>query len=425
VDIQRFINLRNSPIAKNFFALSFLQLTNYIIPLIFIPYIIRVIGIEKFGLISLSQALMLLLAVIADYGFNLISTKEIAIHRDDIRKLSSIYSITLTSKLVLGFITFLILLLAIALIPKLKEESLMHGMAYLLVLGQLLFPVWLFQGLEKMQYISLLNLSSKLITLLCVILFVREPDDYIYVLPSYASGAIVASVVALIIARQQIGVTYSIVKYVEIKDALASGFSLFMSNVSVTLYNSTTVIILSMFASDMVVGYYSAAEKIMLVPRQLLAVFSQAIYPRVCLLASTSYQSLEELWNKLMPFFLGFVFLFCLLIFIFSDELTIFMTGESNPDITLLIRMLAFVPFVVSTNIRSYQTLLAYNLYKQCLMVLAFASVFHIVTNAILSYSLDAMGTAVSLLATEVIITFGLYRMRKRMERTNQDLTLK
>jgi PST family polysaccharide transporter len=417
VNFEKIIQLRNNSIVKNLFALGVLQLTNYLIPLIFVPYIIRVVGIEKFGLISFSQALMIFLAVITDYGFNLSSTREVSLSRDDQTNLSSIYSVTFSSKLFLGLAAFLILVAAVFLFPKLEEEILLHLFGFSLVLGQLLFPVWLFQGLEKMQYITILNFFSKVITLVCMIIFIKDESDYLFVLPCYASGPLATSVAAMFLVRKLFQLKFSLSKFVRIKDKLVEGFSLFLSNISVTLYSSATLIILGAFATDLVVGYYSAAEKIMMVPRQLLGVFSQAIYSKVCLLADQGYHSLEKLWRKLMPPFLVAVFLICLATLVFSNELAHFVTGHSSKSVSFLIKLLSFVPFIVALNIKSYQTLLAYNLRVQCLSILVFASLSNILINGILSYFFGASGTVISLLITETIISVGLYVMIRKWKR--------
>ena len=414
MNFEKIIRLRNNSIIKNLFALGTLQLTNYLIPLIFIPYIIRVVGIEKFGLISFSQALMTFLAVVTDYGFNLSSTREVSLSRGDQTNLSSIYSITFSSKLFLGMAAFLILLAAVFLFPKLEEETLLHLFGFSLVLGQLLFPVWLFQGLEKMHYITILNFASKVITLACVISFINEESDYLYILPCYASGPLLASVAAMFLVRKVFHLNFELSDFVKIRTKLAEGFSLFLSNVSVTLYSSATLIILGAFSTDLIVGYYSAAEKIMLVPRQLLGVFSQAIYSKVCLLADQGYNVLEKLWDKLIPPFLVLVFLICLITLVFSNELTFFMTGGPSESVSFLIKLLSFVPFIVALNVKSYQTLLAYNLRVQCLSVLVFASLSNIVINGLLSYLFGATGTVISLLITETIISAGLYTMLRR-----------
>jgi len=253
--------------------------------------------------------------------------------------------------------------------------------------------------------------------LVCMILFINDESDYLFVLPCYASGPLVTSVAAMFLVRKVFQLKFNLSKFVRIKNKLVEGFSLFLSNISVTLYSSATLIILGAFATDLVVGYYSAAEKIMMVPRQLLGVFSQAIYSKVCLLADQGYHPLEKLWRKLMPPFLVAVFLICTATLIFSNELAHFVTGHSSKPVSFLIKLLSFVPFIVALNIKSYQTLLAYNLRVQCLSILVFASLSNILINGILSYFFGASGTVISLLITETIISVGLYVMLRKWKR--------
>ena len=62
---------------KNFSYLSLVQLINYGLPLIIIPFLISKLGLDKFGLINYAVALSSYFLVIVDFGFNLHGTKEV------------------------------------------------------------------------------------------------------------------------------------------------------------------------------------------------------------------------------------------------------------------------------------------------------------------------------------------------------------
>ncbi len=369
---------------------------------------------DRFGLVSIAQAIAIFAGVVVDYGYNLTSTREISLNRNDMSRVQEIAGITLCGKLILFLISLGLLLVASFLFPQVWEERVLYLAGFSLVVGQFLFPVWLFQGLERMQYITLFNAVAKVVSLVLIFILIRGTDDYELVIPCLAAGLIIMSILSYYVLYMRYGIKLKMPELHQVMLSLRQGFPVFTSNVSVALYSTTTILMLGFFSSNTVVGYYSTAEKIMMVPRQVAGIFSQAIYPQLCQIAGQGWQSIKAFWSSWMPILLAVVVIVVTCIFLFAEKITLLLAGESISQVSELIQILMLVPLAVSFNVYSYLTLLAFDFRSQVVKVMLPLALVNLVLNAILSYTFGAVGTAWSLVITEVLIALFLYFILQR-----------
>jgi len=161
----------NKTLVQNFSSLTILQFSNYLFPIITFPYLVRVLGPEKFGLVNFAAAFVAYFNVFTDYGFNLSATKDISINRNNPNKVNEIFSTVLVIKLILSVVSLMVFSLLIFTIPRFSANSEIYFYSFLIVLGAVLFPGWFFQGMEKMKYITVTNVTVKIIwTILSVMI---------------------------------------------------------------------------------------------------------------------------------------------------------------------------------------------------------------------------------------------------------------
>src|SRR5690606_31604094 len=148
-------------LASNLGYMMLLQVAGYLFPLITIPYLARVVGVDGFGKIAFAAAIVLWFQTISDWGFNYTATRDVAQNRDNPAKVSEIFSNVLWARILLMCLSLLVLLVAIAFIPLLKENGTIVLLTFLLIPGHIMFPEWFFQAVEKMKFITVFSLLSK------------------------------------------------------------------------------------------------------------------------------------------------------------------------------------------------------------------------------------------------------------------------
>ena len=177
---------------ENFFSLSILQFVTNVLPVITIPYLTRTIGLEGFGIYVFVLAFINFLDIFVSYGFRVSATDEIAKNSDDIIEVSRIFWTVIFTKLLLLSCSILLLIIGILFIPTLSINSYLIFCGIPLLIGNLLFPVWLFQGLQNMKFITILHLFSKSFFVATIFLCVKDSSDVGIAISLNSSGVLIA-----------------------------------------------------------------------------------------------------------------------------------------------------------------------------------------------------------------------------------------
>ncbi len=348
---------------SNFLSLFSVQIVNYILPLITVPYLVRVLGPEKFGLIAFSQAFIQYFVLVTDYGFNLSVTREISINRDDEEKISKIFSSVMFIKVALMALSFLLLCLLVFSFNKFRTEWLVYLLTFGMVVGNVLFPIWLFQGMERIKQIAALNIVAKAFFTVSVFFFIRSQSDYVYVPLINSLGFIIAGLISLWMISREFGVRYKTPTFAEIKHQLHEGWHIFASTIAISLYTVSNTFILGIFTNNTIVGYFNAGERVIRAVAGLINPLTQTVYPHICNLVSKSKEDALIFIRKIariasIPFLLISIFFF-----IFATQISDVILGEQYKESIKVIRILSPLPLIIClTNVFGIQTLLSFGL---------------------------------------------------------------
>ncbi|MBU1006206.1 MAG: flippase [Candidatus Omnitrophica bacterium] len=392
-------------IVGNFFSLSFLQVTDYILPLITLPYLVRILGPERFGLIAFARAFVQYFVILTDYGFNLSATREIAINRQDKEKVEKIFSSIIAIKLCFLAFSFLVLMFFVFFVAKFRSDWPVYIFSFGMVMGNALLPVWFFQGMERMKYITFLNISAKLIFTVSIFLFIKESQDYIYVPLINSLGFLIAGVLGLWVVRNSFGIKFRRPDLENIKYQLKEGWHIFISGVSVSLYTTSNTFILGLFTNNTIVGYYSAGERLIRAVQNLMAPLSNSVYPYVSKLANKSREKALIFIRKLTIFVGSGSFVISLVIFVFAGFIIDTILGPQYRESIIVLRILAFLPFLTSLNtMLGTQTMLPFNLKEALSKIFISAGIINVILAVLLAPIYKHIGVSAAVLLTEVLV---------------------
>lgn len=388
-------------IAGNYVSLLFIQAANILLPLVLLPYLVRTLGTEKYGLILLAQAFCTILYVFVEFGFNLSATRRISIAKNDDKHKAQLFSAVMVVKLLLVIIVALIYVGIIFIFPRFQLEWEVYALSYGVVIGQALFPDWFFQGIEKMQFIAILNVLAKIIFTALIFFFVTSAQDYGLV-PLYTSiGYIAAGIISFIVSLKYVKLVKPSVSLM--KELVLESKSIFVSNVAARLFNSANIFIVGMVAGDGIAGIYGSFEKIFSASKSFFGPLMQAIFPWLSKQESNA-QRLSVL--KLAPVMIILAGVYTITVLLFGTAILDFLFDD--PSITAY--ALAFKILSIGTIFAAANMLMislyfpAIGDYITRMNILFIGGFFNVVLAFILVSFWPIYGIVIAVITTELLL---------------------
>lgn len=403
-------------VMDNVASLSALQAITYLLPLIIIPYLFRVIGPEKFGLIAFAQAFVQYFMILTDYGFSISATKEISLCRHEHAKVCKAFSSVMTVKISLAFISFLILGIIVYFIPKFRNDWMVYALSFGAVIGNTIFPVWFFQGTEKMKYIANMNIIGGIIFAFLIFFFVRNPQDYMAVPLINSSVFLITGLLGQYIVFKKFKVSFKFPGYKNVRQQLKASWDIFISIAAINAYTTTRVFTVGLITNNTITGFYSIAEKIAnLFQTFPLTSFSQALFPRLSKIFHKNKAKAFKIMHRLQQITINISLIFLPLAFIFSHLIVKAVCGGDYRETVLTLRLLLISVFFVSANAFRVQFLLVCgktHIYSRIHVIMAMIGLPLIF---LLIYSFSYVGAAVATVAIEAGIFTITYFTVKRL----------
>jgi PST family polysaccharide transporter len=370
------------------------------------PYLVRILGAEYFGLLAIATSIITYFTILTNYGFNITATREISVNREDKLKIEEIYSSVMILKFFFIIVSFVLLCIVVFSIEKFASNWEIYFLTFGVLIGQVIFPVWFFQGMEQMKYITYLNVISKSIFTILIFILVKKQSDY-FIVPILSSlGFLVVGFWSLILIRKKFQIHFKFQSKNVLKYHLEEGWHIFISNLSVTMYTTTTTVLLGVFTNNTLVGYYSIADKLISGLKQLITPISQTLYPYVSRKAVESKELVLSLIRKaaLISLFLGAVV--TVLLFVFADSLLFLVFGKEAENSILIFKILTIIPLLATIDtLFGTLLMLVFKRNKEYSKIIMSAGILNLILCLLLIPSFEGIGAAFSVLIVELYIT--------------------
>lgn len=406
---------RKKRLIENILSLTIIKGLEYVLAFVTFPYLVRTLQVNNYGLMVFAQNIIYYFFLLSDYGFNLVAPREIARH-DTKKERGQIFADIYFSKIILLILCTVIFFILLIILKNFKQvEWRLYVVAYLIVIGNSLFPVWFFQGIQKMRYITIVNIIAKIFSVIGLFLFVKKPEDYILAAFYQAITPLIAAICSWIVIYREYPEVMVRPKFNGIKKIIVEGWPIFVSTLATNFYAANNTVILGVMTNSTTVGYFSGAKKIVDNIKQLLSPITQAIYPYISNKVTESHGAAIRFLRKIVYVLCGSNFMISLLVFTFADWIVNFLLGNGYEQSIILLRILSIVPFTASlSNVFGIQTMLTFGMQKVFSKILLTSVILNTLIILPLTYLYQDIGVCISITIVECFLAYIMwYVLRK------------
>lgn len=325
----------NKVIFQNTGYLSIIEIIRLAMPFIALPYIIRIIGIDKYGIAVFAQTIVSYFSIFINWGLDVTAVRDVSVFQKNRDKLNVIVSTVLTLKSALFVLASLFFLLCIFFNDFLHQHKFIFFFAFINCISDIIFPTWFYQGIEKMKYLTLIRTTSIFFYVITIFIFIKSVSDYEKVVLLQSLGNIFAGLISLYLLLVVERIKFILPTFKLLKKAFISSSPFFISRLSVLLNATMAKTVSGICFSMPIVSAFDIAQKIAtvaLIPMQML---NQAVYPHIAKTLNIVFVRKFFILNTLLSISVAF------LMFLLSPLAIHYFVGETLQETVVLSKILS------------------------------------------------------------------------------------
>lgn len=393
-----------SRLVKNIASIGVIQIANYVFPFLSIPIISRIIGPDKLGTINFIASFVAYFVMFIGYGFDLTATRQIVKDPTNAVLRNKVFSSVFFAQSILMAISIYAFILCITYVPAIRAEREVAVFTFLTCIATLMTQNWLFQAMQDLSKVAVLNLISKIIFTIFVLIIVKSEEDYVWQPFVLSLSQIIVGALSFAWAIKKYDLRLYKVKFIDCIKLLWRDKIFFFSLCVINLYTNTNILVLGIFQNSTDVGYYTAGQKLILVIQALISVtLTQGFFPYIGRAFGEGYEKGLNIVKQLFPVVFLLTFAAGIVIYIFAPLFIEVIYGSEFTPAIEVCRILAFVPMIIALGtVLGINLMLNLRMDKYFFYVTCSGAVLGVLLNFVLSREIGYQGSAYTWLLTEL-----------------------
>lgn len=395
-------------ILKNSGALGVSTFAGKILYFLLFIIIGRFLGPLDLGKFSFALSFTAIFFLINDLGISILAVREVS--KDKSRTEKYLGNLVLL-KLFLAALAFFGVFSVINLMGYPKETvTIVILMGLASFLSQLSLSLrWIFQAYQKLEYESLVSVAQNLGYFILGFLALTLNLGVFGIGYSQIIVGILIVLFSWFIVNRKFHRIKIAVNLPFWKDLLRKSIPFALMLVFISMYLNLDTVLLSFFKGDHSAGVYSAANRLALGGRTILAVFIAALFPIMSELSKVSKTELNRFLEKSLALMLSLALPLSLGATFLSEKIIVFLYGQKFISSASVLQIVIWGMFCMCLSVILGYALISLEKQKIYTLITGLGMGVNLVLNFMLIPKLAQIGSGLAILGTEVFVLSAVF----------------
>ena len=402
--------MKKASVKKNYVYNMLYQVLLIILPIITTPYLARKLGATGNGIYGYTISIVTYFILFGSLGINLYGQREIAYNQKDKEKRSKVFIELIILKSLTMSLTALTFFFIFC---RTGEYSIYYKILLIEMLANVIDISWFYQGLEEFKKIVIRNFIIKLISLICIFIFIKVPSDVNKYLLIHVLSTLFGGLTLWLGLKKYICKT----KKLNLKRHLPMITALFIPQVAIQVYTVLDKTMIGAILNNMnEVGYYEQSQKIIKILLTIITAVGTVMLPRLAnCFAEKNYNQIKRYMYKTFSFVFMLSFPLTFGIIAVANNFAPLFFGRGYDKVPMIMQVLSpIVLFISISNITGTQYLISTKRQKEFTISVVIGAIVNFLLNLVFIYYYKSIGAAIATVIAELSVTLvQLYFVRK------------
>lgn len=392
---------------KNNVVLNYINtLASIVFPLITFPYAARILQPDGIGLVNFQNSIIGYITLLSSLGIPLYAVREVARVRDNVEERNRVTVEIALLSLILAAGGYVIVFAVGELVPQINAHLSLFYILSLSILFTALGVSWFYTAIEDFKFITVRGLIIRALFVVALFLFVKSKEDLLIYGIIIVGSTVGNEFINFIHLRKFINIFKLNWSKVNIFRHLKPSFSIFVLNLSASLYVQLNPVMLGFLSDNTQVGYYTAGSKLSYIILSVVTSMATVLIPHVSnMIQAHDTEKFKQLITKVYHYYMALALPFTIGLIVLSVPLTLVICGNSFYEASYVTAITApVIIFISITNIIGLQVLYPYGKENYVTYSTIGGAVINLIVDIPLIWLWGSKGAAIATFCAELAV---------------------